>query len=131
MKSYTVKYERDADGWWVATVKGVSGCHTQGKTIEQSRTRIREALELFVEDAQTAELIDDIFLPAKARNLVKTVLDSRDRVESESKKLQKVTSDAARVLIEDIGVSMRDAGVILGLSHQRVHQLTSQNDTKS
>lgn len=131
MKSYIVRYERDEDGWWVASVKGVSGCHTQGKTIQQSRVRIREALGLFIEDSENVDLIDDIFLPTKARNLVKTVLETRERIEADSVKLQKATLDAARTLTNDIGVSMRDAGDILGLSHQRIHQLTSQGEHKS
>ena len=28
VKSYRVAYERDESGWWVATVRGVRGCHT-------------------------------------------------------------------------------------------------------
>jgi len=127
MKKYTIRYDRDADGWWVATVKGIPGCHTQGRTIEQSRTRIREALELFVDDALSAELIDEINLPAKAKALIKSVRDTRSRMEIESTKLQQATSKAARVLTQDIGVSMRDAGAILGLSHQRIHQLVESN----
>ena len=30
MKSYRVSYERDQSGWWVASVRGIRGCHTQG-----------------------------------------------------------------------------------------------------
>ena len=33
-KKYTVTYERDEDGWWVAHIRGVKGCHTQGKNIQ-------------------------------------------------------------------------------------------------
>jgi hypothetical protein len=42
---YRVAYERDANsGWWVATVPELPGCLTQGRTIEQTRKRIREAI---------------------------------------------------------------------------------------
>jgi len=54
VKSYRVAYERDESGWWVATVRGVRGCHTQGRTVDEARRRIREALELFVDDARKA-----------------------------------------------------------------------------
>jgi predicted RNase H-like HicB family nuclease len=54
MKSYEVNYQRDEMGWWVASVPTVQGCHTQGRTIEETRRRIREALSLFVEDAERA-----------------------------------------------------------------------------
>ena len=53
VKSYRVSYERDELGWWVASVRGVRGCHTQGRTVDEARRRIREALELFVDDART------------------------------------------------------------------------------
>ena len=54
VKSYRVAYERDESGWWVATVRGVRGCHTQGRTVDEARRRIREALELFVANARRA-----------------------------------------------------------------------------
>ena len=36
VKSYRVAYERDESGWWVATVRGVRGCHTQGRTVDEA-----------------------------------------------------------------------------------------------
>src|ERR1700716_316638 len=33
VKTYRVAYERDESGWWVASVRGVRGCHTQGRTV--------------------------------------------------------------------------------------------------
>ena len=50
-KSYTVTYQRDTDGWWVANIRRIKGCHTQGKNIAQARTRIRECLGLFIGDS--------------------------------------------------------------------------------
>lgn len=56
---YTVRYERDEEGWWVARVLEVDGCITQGKSIEQARERIREALAAAgAPEADTAELVD-------------------------------------------------------------------------
>ena len=46
-------YERDESGWWVASVRGLRGCHTQGRTVHEARRRIVEAMELFVSDART------------------------------------------------------------------------------
>lgn len=128
MRKFTVKYVRDEEGWWLATVKGVSGCHTQGKTIEQSRKRIREALELFIDDVDKVKLVDEIVLPAHAKTLINNVQATRKRAQEEADKLQKTTAKAARVLTQDVGVSIRDAGEILGLSHQRVHQLLLSED---
>ena len=57
VKTYRVAYERDASGWWVASVRGVRGCHTQGRTVDEARRRIIEAMELFVDDARTATIV--------------------------------------------------------------------------
>jgi predicted RNase H-like HicB family nuclease len=40
------------------------GCHTYGRTIDQARDRIREALGLFVSNAETATIEDDVRMPA-------------------------------------------------------------------
>ncbi len=130
MSTYIVRYEKDETGWWVATVKEVRGCHTQGRTIDQARRRIREALDLFVDHADEAELIDDVVLPANVRTLLKRVQSNRKRAEEEAIKLQTSTAEAAEVLTKEVGVSVRDAGELLGLSHQRVHQLLTASSRK-
>ena len=124
MKSYTVKFERDEDGWWVASVKGVRGCHTQGRTIDEARRRIREALALFVDDAAGAELRDDLRLPAKARTALGRFRETRARLERDQKDAAEATARAVQVLRRDLGLSVRDAAALLGLSFQRVQQLT-------
>jgi predicted RNase H-like HicB family nuclease len=68
--TYTVDYERDETGRWVASVREVSGCHTQGRTVGAARRRIREALGLFVEDAHKARLVDHVALPATVSNAI-------------------------------------------------------------
>jgi len=131
MNIYTARYRRDETGWWVATIKEVPGCHTQGRTIDQARRRIREALSLFVDDSEKAQLLDDIVLPAGARALLNRVRATRKRAEEEATKLQESTTQAAKLLTNDLGVSVRDAGELLGLSHQRVQQLTASKEDSS
>lgn len=41
---FEVVYERDEQGWWIASVVEVPGVHTQGRTRDEARRRIREAL---------------------------------------------------------------------------------------
>ena len=49
MAEFTVLIEKDEDGWYVATVPEIQGCHTQGKTISQVLERIKEAIEVCLE----------------------------------------------------------------------------------
>lgn len=44
---YWVVYERDADGWLVAEVPALPGCHTQARNMHDLRNRIAEAISLF------------------------------------------------------------------------------------
>jgi hypothetical protein len=44
----------------------VRGCHTQGRTVDEGRRRIRKAMELFVDEARSAKLVDNVKLPATA-----------------------------------------------------------------
>ena len=121
-KSYTILYERDSAGWWVASVPQVPGCHTQGRTIRQARERIREALGLFVKNAAKVRLVDDVRLPKDVRRLIDAQRLARERTERDQEHAQETLRRAAQRLAK-LRVSVRDAGELLGLSHQRVQQL--------
>jgi predicted RNase H-like HicB family nuclease len=83
MNVYHVAYARDESGWWVASVREVRGCHTQGRTVDEARRRIREAMELFVNDARTAKLVDDVKLPATAAKAIRAYTTLRKRADLE------------------------------------------------
>jgi len=60
MRTYKLRLERDETGHWIATIPSVPGCHSYGRSLDEARRRIREALALFVKDARRAALEDDI-----------------------------------------------------------------------
>lgn len=125
VKRYRVAYERDESGWWVASVSGVRGCHTQGRTVDEARRRIKEALELFVDDARTAPIVDDVKLPISATKAIRAYAALRRRADEEDRRAARAARRAVRVLRSGkLKMSARDAARLLGLSHQRVHQLT-------
>ncbi|MBI3450216.1 MAG: type II toxin-antitoxin system HicB family antitoxin [Acidobacteria bacterium] len=49
MKQFNVLIERDAKGYYVATVPALRGCHTQAKSLDKLMARIQEAIELCLE----------------------------------------------------------------------------------
>lgn len=125
VKTYRVAYERDESGWWVASVRGARGCHTQGRTVNEARRRIVEAMELFVDDARTARIIDDVKLPTRAARAVRAYATLRRKAEQEDRRAATAARRAVRMLRGGhLKMSARDAAQLLGLSHQRVHQLT-------
>jgi len=49
-KEFDVVIERDSDGWFVASVPALPGCHTQAKSLDKLQARITEAIGLWLED---------------------------------------------------------------------------------
>jgi predicted RNase H-like HicB family nuclease len=46
---FNVVIEKDEDGFYVASVPALRGCHTQAKSLDVLMRRIREAIELCME----------------------------------------------------------------------------------
>jgi len=49
VKTFDVILEKDEEGWFVADVPALQGCHTQGKTKNEVLKNIKEAIELCLE----------------------------------------------------------------------------------
>jgi predicted RNase H-like HicB family nuclease len=120
---YNVIFERDESGAWLARVPSVRGAHTYGRTLDQARRRIREALELWVDDARTAELTEEIRLPTDVRKAIRRSREARSKADRERERAQEETRATAHELVDDLDLGLRDAAELLGLSHQRVQQL--------
>lgn len=122
--AYTVVYEPAGErGWWTVTIPEVRGCISQGRSIAQARERVREALGLFVDDADTVELVDDIRLPEPVRGPIARYREARKVSEAAQEAASKASREAARALVKKLGFSTRDAGEALGISQARVAQL--------
>jgi predicted RNase H-like HicB family nuclease len=48
-REFSVIVERDAEGYYVASVPELPGCHTQARSLDKLIVRIREAIELCLE----------------------------------------------------------------------------------
>jgi predicted RNase H-like HicB family nuclease len=125
MARYTVSYERDEAGWWIARVHGVEGVHGNGRTIGEARRRAREALSLAIGDeaAEEAEFRDDVKLPAEINASVASYRKARAAEKKAQEQAVAEARDLSAKLVRKLGLSVRDVGDLLGLSHQRVHQL--------
>jgi predicted RNase H-like HicB family nuclease len=51
-RQFDVIVEKDAEGYFVASVPALPGCHTQAKSLDDLMARIREAIELCIEPQQ-------------------------------------------------------------------------------
>ena len=48
-KEFSVIIEQDTEGYYVASVPALRGCHSQAKSLDELMVRIREAVELCLE----------------------------------------------------------------------------------
>ena len=125
---YTVRYERDESGWWVVTIDGKpSGvnCVSQGRSIQQARTRIREALALALDDdkAAAAAVFDEhIEMGRDVRSRLKRLTEKRERLEKLRTEASAEAKETAKILTKQ-GLSVRDTAELIGVSLQRVQQL--------
>ena len=58
-RQFTVVIERDEEGYLVASVPALTGCHTQARAMDELLERTKEAIQLYLEvqgDATDREL---------------------------------------------------------------------------
>src|SRR5690349_16587815 len=58
-RSYDVVIERDSEGYYVASVPALPGCHTQARSLDELSERVEEAIALYleVEDSEPRDFV--------------------------------------------------------------------------
>ena len=122
-KKYEVAVEKDEDGLWVATVKGLAGVHSQARTLAVVEERIREAILAAGEPAGELHMAypREVWAPVHAAD------EARNPSMRAAELAQAKMLEAVREL-KKRGLSVRDAAHIIGVSFQRVQQLTGMLD---
>jgi len=60
-REFSVIIEQDTEGYYVASVPALRGCHSQAKSLDELMVRIREAAELCLEvQGESEERLDFI-----------------------------------------------------------------------
>ena len=121
--TYTARLEREKDGRWSVELEEEPRVHTWGKTVDQALARMREAAALWFQiEEDQIELVPRPVLPKATDKTVEQARQAREQARSADRLAIEQTRKAAAALASR-GISMRDAAAILGISHQRVHQL--------
>jgi predicted RNase H-like HicB family nuclease len=50
---FSVVVEKDEDEYYLASVPELPGCHTQARTLDELTSRVKEAIELYLETEGT------------------------------------------------------------------------------
>ncbi len=58
-RDFDVIIERDSEGYYVASVPALPGCHTQARSLDELAARIQEAIALYLEvEAEPSEPLE-------------------------------------------------------------------------
>jgi predicted RNase H-like HicB family nuclease len=120
-------HERQPDGTvaWIVALAEERRCHTFGRTLRAARRNIREAAAAWYEvGLDEVEVSDDVRLPDPASEALTRSRSLRARERALRDEARAATIDAVEALAR-AGLSERDQATLLGISHQRVHQLAS------
>jgi predicted RNase H-like HicB family nuclease len=56
---FDIVIERDSEGYYVASVPALPGCHTQARSLDELSERIKEAIALYLEvEGEAPEPLD-------------------------------------------------------------------------
>lgn len=123
----TIAYKARAvrsGNWWAITVPELKGVHSQARRLDQAENMAREAIALFLDaEPDAIDVSVEPILPDKLQAEVTEVRATRGQAEDLQRTAAEVTARAARHLVDQANLTVREAGQILGISHQRVAQL--------
>jgi predicted RNase H-like HicB family nuclease len=124
---YQVRAQRTGD-WWALEVPELPGVFGQAKRLDKADAAACDAIAAMLDvDPGDVQVSVHPVLPDDVTAVVEEAQETRRAAE----RAPLVNKQAARVLTGDLGLSLRDAGVILGLSFQRVAQLLGPGPRKS
>jgi hypothetical protein len=129
--TYTVTVTHE-DGWWLASVDGLAGAHTEARTLGTLDTYVREVIALAADlpdeampDLDITHEFDRPPLETAARIAVR-----RRRLEQAHARVVAEAAELARELVA-AGYSTRDAAAVLGVSPGRISQVAGASSGKS
>ncbi len=131
MKTYTVVAERDEAGWWAVRVLELPGVLTQARRLDQVEKFAREAIDLAMKVGQAPKGKYDVQIDPRVPGLGDELAAVR-AVRMDAERLQTEAAERTRVIARRLaqrGLTVRDIGAALGVSHQRVAQLVGKTST--
>ena len=121
---YTAKATRTS-GWWAISIVELSGAHTQVRRLDHAETAIRDLLSLLLDrspDSFEIEVVPE--LTERESAALDAVSKAKANFAAAQAAMTQRQLEAADLLVHQEGLTVRDAGKILGVSYQRVAQLT-------
>jgi predicted RNase H-like HicB family nuclease len=116
---YTARCVRSGT-WWAITVPEIKGVFSQARRLDQVEAMAREAVALMLDVAPDSFEIE---VKPEVPSEVTVARQARTALRQAELSAEEATRSAAEALLRQ-GYTVRDAGELLGISPQRVSQIT-------
>jgi hypothetical protein len=113
LAEYRVVYRKDGRGWR-GSVRGYRRAHARGRTIRQTRVRLRRVLGPLVDNPDVIDFIEDVRLPGAARRLLGRHWAARRRLSGAQERADAAARTAFQAL-KELSLGVRDVSDLLGL----------------
>jgi predicted RNase H-like HicB family nuclease len=116
----------EEDGVWLVEVVGLQGVRSFGRTVTSAVDNVREAIAAAEDLDESGDL--DIVITVEDEGTAAALdrlREAKRHEESASAERHTAIKDAIAALRAE-GMSYRDIGTVIGMSHQRVAQLDSE-----
>lgn len=122
---YEIAAERDGSRWFLR-VGELPGVFSQVRRLDQAEAMARDAIASFLDISPDGfDVFVTVRLPPDIQLDVAGVIDLRGVIERTEREYAKRTQQLATRLVRGEGMTVREAGRVLGLSYQRVSQLVA------
>ena len=122
---YEVSAQRDGHRWFLRVV-ALPGVFSQVRRLDQAEAMARDAIAAFLDTPVSSfDVVVAVSLPADLQRDVASVQDLRTDLDRTEREYAECTRRLATRLVQREGMTVREAGRILGLSYQRVSQLVA------
>ena len=126
MSTYTATVTREGK-WWMVRVAGLHGL-TQARHLGEANQMAREFIAVSLDEplgrVEVVVTVISAGLVTDIDKVLQRIRAERDAAADLDRKAQQDTIDLARALLAE-DVPLRDIGAVLGVSHQRAHQLVN------
>jgi hypothetical protein len=122
-KIYRATVEREPD-WWIISIPELD-IMTQARRIRDIRHMATDLVAAWLDkDPNDVRVeIEDFTPPAAVVAQMEQAKELLAHATREQEQAGRLASDAVGILVEDLGLTLREAAEVLGISHQRVAQL--------
>ena len=122
-KIYRATVEREP-GWWIISIPELD-LVTQARRVRDIRHMATDLVAAWLDkDLNDVRVeIEDFTPPAVVVAQMAQAKELLAHATREQEEAGRLASDAVRILVEDLGLTLREAADMLGISHQRVAQL--------